>query len=147
MLVDNMKTLIGSTFSLYIKAANFHWNIEGEDFPQYHAFLDNYYNDVYGTIDQVAEYIRALDSYTPASLKRFQELTFIQDQTMQQPPMGMFQELFNDNATMLKFLTDTFDVATAERQQGIANFIAERIDAHSKHQWMIRSILKSTGSL
>jgi len=143
MLVDNMKTLIGTTFSLYIKAANFHWNIEGPDFPEYHTFLDNYYNDVYGTIDQIAEYIRALDSYTPASLKRFQELTLIQDQTMQQPAMGMFQELFNDNATMLKFLMDTFDVAAAERQQGIANFIAERIDAHQKHQWMIRSILKS----
>ena len=59
----------------------------------------------------------------------------------------MFQELFNDNATMLSFLNSTFDVATGERQQGIANFIAERIDAHQKHQWMIRSILKSTASL
>lgn len=147
MLVDNMKTLLGSSVSLYIKAANFHWNVEGPDFPQYHEFFGEYYADIYGTIDTIAEYIRALDSYTPASLKRFQELSLIQDQTMQQPPTGMFQELFNDNATMLSFLNSTFDVATGERQQGIANFIAERIDAHQKHQWMIRSILKSTASL
>lgn len=147
MLVDNMKTLLGSSVSLYIKSANFHWNVEGPDFPEYHEFFGEYYADVYGTIDTIAEYIRALDSYTPASLKRFQELSVIPDQTMQQPPMGMFQELFNDNATMLAFLNSTFDVATGERQQGIANFIAERIDAHQKHQWMIRSILKSTASL
>ena len=147
MLVDNMKTLIGTSVSLYIKSANFHWNIEGPDFPQYHEFLGNYYADVYGTIDQIAEYIRSLDSYTPASLKRFQELTLIKDQTMQQAPMGMFQELFDDNSLMIKFLMDTFDVASTERQQGIANFIAERIDAHQKHQWMIRSILKSVASL
>ena len=147
MLVDNMKTLLGSSVSLYIKAANFHWNVEGPDFPQYHEFFGEYYADIYGTIDTIAEYIRALDSYTPASLKRFQELSLIQDQTMQQPPTGMFQELFNDNATMLSFLNSTFDVATGERQQGIANFIAERIDAHQKHQWMIRIILKSTASL
>jgi starvation-inducible DNA-binding protein len=147
MLVDNMKTLLGSSVSLYIKSANFHWNVEGPDFPQYHEFFGEFYAEIYGTIDTIAEYIRALDSYTPASLKRFQELSIIPDQTMQQAPMGMFQELFNDNATMLKFLTDTFDVATLERQQGIANFIAERIDAHQKHQWMIRSILKSVASL
>ncbi|NDB57413.1 DNA starvation/stationary phase protection protein [bacterium] len=147
MLVDNMKTLLGSSVSLYIKAANFHWNVEGPDFPQYHEFFGEYYADIYGTIDQIAEYIRALDSYTPASLKRFQELSLIPDQTMQQGPMGMFQELFDSNATMLSFLNSTFDVATLERQQGIANFIAERIDAHQKHQWMIRSILKSTASL
>ena len=147
MLVDNMKTLLGSSVSLYIKSANFHWNVEGPDFPEYHEFFGEYYADVYGTIDTIAEYIRALDSYTPASLKRFQELSFIPDQTMQQAPMGMFQELFNDNATFISFLNSTFDVATGERQQGIANFIAERIDAHQKHQWMIRSILKSTASL
>ena len=86
MLVDNMKTLLGSSVSLYIKAANFHWNVEGPDFPQYHEFFGEYYADIYGTIDTIAEYIRALDSYTPASLKRFQELSLIQDQTMQQPP-------------------------------------------------------------
>jgi starvation-inducible DNA-binding protein len=147
MLVDNMKTLLGSSVSLYIKSANFHWNVEGPDFPQYHEFFGEYYTEIYGTIDTIAEYIRALDSYTPASLKRFQELSIIQDQTMQQAPMGMFQELFNDNATIISFLNSTFDVATLERQQGIANFIAERIDAHQKHQWMIRSILKSVASL
>ena len=147
MLVDNMKNLLGSSVGLYIKAANFHWNVEGPNFPEYHEFFGEYYADIYGTIDTIAEYIRALDSYTPASLKRFSELSLIQDQTMQQPAPGMFQELFNDNATMLSFLNSTFDVAIGERQQGIANFIAERIDAHQKHQWMIRSILKSTASL
>lgn len=144
MLVDNMKSLLASSFSLYLKASNFHWNVEGQDFPQYHSFLGDFYSEIYGTIDTIAEYIRALDSYAPASLSKFQELTFIKDQTLQLLPVDMFTELLADSNIVLEFLKATFDVAIAENQQGVANFLAERIDAMQKHNWMIRSILKSS---
>ena len=144
MLVDNMKSLLASSFSLYLKATNFHWNVEGPDFPEYHEFLGDFYAEIYETIDPIAEYIRALDSYAPASLSKFQELTFIKDQTLQLLPVDMFTELLADSNIVLEFLKATFDVASAENQQGIANFIAERIDAMQKHNWMIRSILKSS---
>ena len=144
MLVDNMKSLLASSFSLYLKATNFHWNVEGPDFPEYHEFLGDFYAEIYETIDPIAEYIRALDSYAPASLSKFQELTFIKDQTLQLLPVDMFTELLSDSNIVLEFLKATFDVAIAENQQGVANFLAERIDAMQKHNWMIRSILKSS---
>ena len=144
MLVDNMKSLLASSFSLYLKASNFHWNVEGSDFSQYHGFLGDFYSEIYGTIDTIAEYIRSLDSYAPASLSKFQELTFIKDQTLQLLPVDMFTELLSDSNIILEFLKATFDVAIAENQQGVANFLAERIDAMQKHNWMIRSILKSS---
>ena len=144
MLVDNMKVLLASSFSLYLKASNFHWNVEGPNFPQYHEFLGDYYAEIYGTVDTIAEYIRALDSYAPGSLSRFQELSIIQDCTEQLMPLEQFAELLSDNSTMLDYLNGTFIAATAENQQGIANFLAERIDAMQKHNWMIRSILKTS---
>ena len=70
MLSDNLKVLLASTQSFAIKSQNFHWNIEGSDFPQYHQFFDTLYGDVSGTIDQIAEYIRILGHYTPGSLSR-----------------------------------------------------------------------------
>lgn len=144
MLVDNVKVLLASSFSLYLKAANFHWNVEGPNFPQYHEFLGDFYADVYGTIDTLAEYIRALDSYAPGSFTRFQELTLIEDCVEQLMPTEQFTELLVDNNTLLTYLNATFAVATAENQQGIANFLAERIDAMQKHNWMLRSILKTS---
>ena len=144
MLVDNVKVLLASSFSLYLKGANFHWNVEGPNFPQYHDFLGEFYADIYGTIDTLAEYIRALDSYAPGSLTRFSELTIIEDCTEQLMPMEQFTELLIDNNTLLTYLNATFAIATAENQQGIANFLAERIDAMQKHNWMLRSILKTS---
>ena len=142
MLADNLKVLLGSTFAFYVKIHGFHFNIEGDNFPQYHEFLGDFYTDVYSSIDPIGEYIRTLDSYTPGSLTRYAELTIIQDQLKIPRAELMFAELYEDNSKMIELLNHCFSSATQENKQGIANFIAERLDAHEKHQWQLRSILK-----
>jgi starvation-inducible DNA-binding protein len=142
MLTEDLKVLLASVNSLSIKAQNFHWNVEGDNFPQYHEFFGNFYEEVYSAVDKVAEYIRTLDSYTPGSLTRYAELTIIQDQLKIPRAELMFAELYEDNAKMIELLNHCFSSASQENKQGIANFIAERLDAHEKHQWMIRSTLK-----
>lgn len=145
MLADTLKTLLATAYALSIKAQNFHWNVEGQDFPQYHDFFGNFYEEVYNnTIDRTAELIRQLDSYTPGSILRYAELSQIQDQTKIPRAMLMMEELFQDNAIILDMYKQAFHVAEEADEQGIANFIAERIDAHAKWQWQLRSILKVT---
>jgi DNA-binding ferritin-like protein len=58
--------------------------------------------------------------------------------------MLMIQELLDDNNAIQSILTQTFQSATDEKNEGIANFIAERMDAHAKHGWMLRSFLKES---
>ena len=143
MLSDNLKVLLASVNSLSIKAQNFHWNVEGDNFPQYHEFFGNFYEEVYSSVDRIAEYIRTLDSYAPGSLTRYAELTIIEDQTKIPRPNLMFAELLSDNEKMIDLLNACFSSAEEENKQGIANFIAERLDAQEKHGWMLRSILKN----
>lgn len=143
MLADALKTLLATSYAFVIKAQNFHWNVEGPDFPQYHEFLGNLYQEVYGNaIDQTAELIRQLDSYTPGSITRFAELSQIPDQTKIPRAELMIAELEQDNAKLLAMWKEAFPIAEQENEQGIADFIASRIDAHGKHGWMLRSILK-----
>jgi starvation-inducible DNA-binding protein len=142
MLTENLKVLLASVNSLSIKVQYFHWNVEGDNFPQYHEFFGNLYEEIYSSVDKIAEYIRTLDTYTPGSLTRYAELTIIQDQLKVPRAELMFAELFEDNNKMIELLNHCFASASQENKQGIANFIAERLDAHEKHQWMIRSVLK-----
>ena len=142
MLSDNLKVLLASTQSFAIKSQNFHWNIEGSNFPQYHEFYDTLYNDVNDTIDRIAEYIRTLDHYTPGSLQRYAQLTVIQDQTKIPRAELMFAETFQDCQIMIELVVNMFNEATNENQQGIANFMAELQDLYGKKAWFIRSILK-----
>lgn len=145
MLADDLKTLLATEYAFVIKAQNFHWNVEGPDFAQYHQFFGDLYNEVYeNTIDQTAEYIRTLDVYTPGSFERFGELSVISGQTKIPRAMLMIQELADDNTALLQILTQTFKSAVDEDNEGVANFIAERLDAHNKHGWMLRSFLKGS---
>jgi starvation-inducible DNA-binding protein len=145
MLTDALKTLLATSYAFVIKAQNFHWNVEGSDFPQYHKFLGKLYEEVYdNTLDRTAEYIRTLDEYTPGSIERFAELSMISDQTLIPRAELMMAELLRDNEIIINLLKECYDVSEAKKEYGISNFIAERLDAHNKHRWMIKSILKKS---
>ena len=143
MLVYDLKVHLGTTFTLFTKAAGFHWNVEGSNFPQYHEFLGKLYGEVYGSIDRTAEYIRTLDAYAPGGLKALQSLSVLQDEPLVLMPTEMMTQLYSDIEQVIEQLEACFDSAAEENKQGIANYIAERIDAYEKHLWMIRSILKA----
>jgi starvation-inducible DNA-binding protein len=143
MLVDDLKTLLATQYAFVIKAQNFHWNVEGPDFAQLHEFFGNIYEEVYSnSIDQVAEHIRTLDNYTPGSFERFAELSLVMGQTKIPRARLMIEELLEDNETVISLLNQTFASAEEENRQGIADFVAGRIEAHQKHGWMLRSFLK-----
>jgi starvation-inducible DNA-binding protein len=142
MLADDLKTLLATQYALSIKAQYFHWNVEGPDFAQYHDYFANFYEEVYSAVDRIAEYIRTLQEYTPGSFERFQELSIIQGQTKVPRARLMFEELLADNNTVIDLLNQIFVSAEQENKQGIANFVAERLDAQAKHGWMLRSFLK-----
>ena len=143
MLADDLKVLLAAQYAYVIKAQYFHWNVEGSDFSQLHAFFGDIYNEVYeNAIDQTAEHIRTLDSYTPGSFERFQELSLITGQLKVPRARLMIEELLTDTQTMVDHLNACFASAEQENQQGIVDFVAGRLDAMNKHRWMLRSFLK-----
>ena len=143
MLADALKTLLATEYAFVVKAQLFHWNVEGPDFAQLHEFFGDIYNEVYdNSIDKTAEYIRTLEDYTPGSFERFQELSIISGQTKIPRARLMLEELLANNSQMIDLLNKTFEIAERENQQGIANFIAERVDAHGKWGWQLKSFLK-----
>jgi starvation-inducible DNA-binding protein len=136
------KISFASTYSFAIKSQNFHWNVIGSDFFEYHSLFEKIYQEVYESIDNFAENIRKLKAYTPASLSRFSMLTKIEDETEILPVEAMVKELLDDNDRMLVILKKTYDAAEAAGKHGFSNFLAERMDAHEKHGWMLRASSK-----
>ena len=44
-LIQALKIVLANHYAFSIKTQNFHWNVEGSNFPQYHLFFDTLYND------------------------------------------------------------------------------------------------------
>jgi len=141
-LIQQMKVYLADNVTFGMKAQQFHWNVEGDDFAQHHEFLGNLYQEVDGVIDQIGEYIRTLDAYAPLGPRRIAELTTIEEADVAPRAMVMIRTLYNDNIKVLQSITEAFRHAERYNELGLANFLQDRMSAHKKHQWMLRSILK-----
>ena len=141
-LVKAAKIAFASQFTFYLKAAFFHWNVEGINFQEMHALFETIYTEVYGTVDEFAEKIRTLGSYAPGSNSRFSMLSQIDDETQLMPAEQMAAELLQDADNMVLILKKVYDIAEQEGEHGFSNFLAERMDAFRKHAWMLRATLK-----
>lgn len=142
-LIEQMKVVLASTFSLYLKTHYFHWNVEGPNFYQIHKFLNDMYEEIYDSIDTIAEEIRTMDAYAPGSLARFSALTKVEDEINIPDAMKMIKILQMDNKIVIDELTKANRIAEEQKCVGLANFLQDRIDKHYKHDWMLRSIVKA----
>ena len=141
-LINALKSLLADTVTLKFKAHGYHWNVEGDDFPQYHDFFGDIYEDYDSAIDTFAELVRKLGDYTPFKLSRFAELTTLPDTDVSSDPVVMSADLLVANDAVTEKIKDAFDIATRLREQGIANFLAERQDMHAKWHWQLSAVVK-----
>lgn len=140
-VVEKAKVLLGNIFVLSMKAHAYHWNYIGEEFPQYHDFFGDIYNSVHDEIDAIAEHIRQMDNFAPASLARIIELSEIKEDAQIVKPEKMLQNLYDANEQVLACLDICFDLAGKEKAWGWQNYVQDLITAHRKHRWMIRATM------
>lgn len=142
VLVDELRTLLADVVSLYLQAHGSHWNVRGEDFSQYHSLFADIYDDIYSSVDPIAENVRKLEGDAPFRLTDLASLRNVEEVLAPNDPISLANALLVANEQVLTELRSAFDLANADNEQGIANFLAERIDQHAKWSWQLRS---STG--
>lgn len=141
-LIKSLKTLMSDVVTFYFMAHGYHWNVEGQDFNQYHDLFGDIYEDTYVSIDPIAENIRKLDDYAPFSLQKYLDLRTIEFKDVDTTPKAMATSLMKANSVLLERLNESFQEATKADQQGIADFLAGRIDMHMKWEWQLRASTK-----
>jgi len=139
-LIDKAKTVLADTFVMYMKSHSYHWNVIGPDFPQLHEFFGNLYEDLHGAVDPLAEHIRALDAFAPATLVRMTELSSIKEDEKIPTTQNMISNLLDANEIVLKSLDDARKKADEDGMFGYVNFLEERMMIHAKHGWMLKAI-------
>jgi starvation-inducible DNA-binding protein len=142
-LIQQLKVILGTNFALYLKAHNYHWNIEGSNFPQYHDFLNGFYNEVFAQTDLIAEHVRYLDSYVPGSMERFLQLADIEEAVDNIPTAQvMMQNIKYDNDRYIVHLRAGIVAAEQANEPAVGNFLQDILGAHQKKAWMLKSITK-----
>ena len=141
-LIATLKELLASTVALKFKAHGYHWNIEGDDFPQWHDKFGDIYESLDGSIDPLAEWIRILGDYAPFKLTRFAELSTIPETGVSSDPMSMAADLLNDHIASAAAFGAASAAAAAAGQKGLENFLADCQATHQKWVWQLRVSVK-----
>lgn len=138
-LVEKMKACLADTFVMYMKAHGYHWNVIGSDFPQYHDFFGDIYGELWAAVDDIAEQIRQLDAFAPGTLTRMVELSSISEDEKIPTASNMISNLIAANEKVLTCLKDAYRIADDKGVDGLANFLQDRMMAHTKHGWMLKA--------
>ena len=141
-LIVAVKKVLADTFVMYYKAHSYHWNVEGSNFPQYHSFLNDLYEEIFGAVDTIAEHIRQIDGYTPTSLTELKLYSMISEDEDIVSAMSMMNRLLDANNLVLASLMMAYQAAEQATEIGLSNFLQDRVAAHQKHGWMLKSITK-----
>mgnify|MGYP000158485595 FL=1 len=140
-LVEKMKVVLGSTFVAGLKAHGYHWNVIGSDFPQLHDFFAEIYGEYEGSIDDIAEQIRQLDSFSPGTVARMLELSTINEDEKIPTAEKMIANLLTCNEAILSVTTEAYNMAEEQKAFGLSNYLQDRITALTKLNWKIKATL------
>jgi starvation-inducible DNA-binding protein len=142
-LAEALAHLVGDSVVAKFIGHGYHWNVKGADFKEFHAFFEEIYSDYDSAIDTLAENIRKLGFEAPYLLTDFTQLSCLDDidRIESGDSKEMLASLASINMNMLNDYKSAFDVATSANEQGIANFLAERIDMHAKWDWQLKATL------
>lgn len=141
--VEALKRALADTYVFTVKVQNYHWNVTGSNFSEYHKFLNDLYDEVNPAIDLIAESIRTFDAYTPGSMARFLQLTTIEEATTVPDGLIMMSKLAADNERLLESLRVAYELNEKHKRYAVSNMLQDRLTAHEKHGWMLRSFIKA----
>ncbi len=141
MLHESSEAAFATTFAFYLKSHNYHWNVRGQDFYENHLLFERIYEEVYDCVDTFAEFLRAMDFNSPGTLVEIERLSLVKSDNALPDAKEMVANLLASNALVISALTKAYDNANKDGELGVSNFIQDRLGAHGKHQWMLRSSL------
>ncbi|MRX67602.1 starvation-inducible DNA-binding protein [Flavobacterium resistens] len=142
-VVEVLIKILADEFVLYTKTKRAHWNVEGPDFYNKHLFFEQQYDAIDEIVDTVAERIRALGHYTPATLKDFLALTHLTEELKEKNDAnGFIKELLLDHESIIIYLRENINSIANELQDaGTSDFITGLVENHEKMAWMLRAHL------
>jgi len=139
-----LSRILADEFVLYTKTRNAHWNVEGPDFFDKHKFFESQYEQLDETMDDVAERIRAIGHYAPATLREYLKLTKLSEQSREaNDSQGYIKELVSDHESIIIHLRENISrFADDYKDLGTSDFITGLMTTHEKMAWMLRAHLK-----
>ncbi|HUX78689.1 MAG TPA: Dps family protein [Alphaproteobacteria bacterium] len=138
-MAQELKEYLADTTIVYFKTHGFHWNVEGQNFYSLHLMFEKFYEELWNSMDEIAERIRALGEKVPPS---FAEL--LKDATIKEaetPPTAsiMILSLRDDYVQLAKRAHNIGSLADEQKDRVTTDMMTEKANFLEKATWMLQS--------
>jgi len=142
-IAQDLAVILSDTYILYVKTQNFHWNVTDPRFYALHKMLEEQYEELAEATDEIAERIRMIGHRSPAGLRQFLEMGTLEDSPNDLSGNQMLEQLLRDHDTIIRNLRQKIEEFIDLDDQGSGDLLIQRLRAHEKTAWMLRSHLKN----
>lgn len=139
--VDALKRVLGETYALYSKTHGYHWNVTGPNFQALHTMFMEQYTDLWNALDDLAERIRALGYFAPASSSEILEFATIAADNSVPDATTMVANLANGHEILARALRDGIQVTETAGDDVTVDLFTQRAAIADKTAWMLRASL------
>lgn len=137
-ITKTLNALVADAFALYLKSKNFHWHLSGSHFRDYHLLFDEQADQIFATIDVLAERVRKLGGLTIHSVSEVSKLQGIKDDNENfVDPHEMIERLLADNLYMAKKLAEAIDVCDKNKDVATSNILQTFLDETERRIWFL----------
>lgn len=141
-IADGLGRVLADSYALYLKTHNFHWNVTGPMFRALHIMFEEQYTELAAAVDEIAERIRSLGAFAPASFSAYAELTAIKEEKGVPAAKDMITQLVEGHETVIKTARSLYPICDSSDDDATADLLTARIQVHEKTAWMLRSLLE-----
>ena len=141
-IAEGLSKLLADSYTLYLKTQNFHWNVTGPMFQPLHTMFEEQYTNLAEAVDLIAERIRAIGLFAPATYAEFSKLTSIKEQIAPLPAEQMIEALILGQEAVDKTARALLPVVEQANDQVTIDLLTQRMQYHEKTAWMLRSLLQ-----
>ena len=137
-VATELNKLVADAFALYVKTKNFHWHMSGPHFRDYHVMLDEQADQIFATIDPLAERVRKLGCKTLRSISHIAELSRVADDDREfVPPLEMLQELVADNKAAAGYMRKAHKICDDNDDSATASLLEIYLDETERRIWFL----------
>lgn len=133
--------LLADTHALYLKTHGYHWNVRGPQFPALHQLFEQQYKELWGSLDEIAERIRALGALAPQGYTTMANLTGVKDGDPHWSAQEMLRDLLKDHEQAGGTVKAAIRKAEQAGDAATVDLLNDRLAAHEKQAWMLRATL------
>ena len=141
-IVDALNSLMANYHIHYQKLRNYHWNVEGNSFFEFHEFFELEYNAVKLQIDEIAERIRVFGKKPVSTLEEYLKISEIKETSNSLTAEEMAIETLNDFETLISFCIDAHEKTAIAGDLATSDLLITYIKRTEKSHWMLSSFIK-----